>query len=118
MARLVVRGEDVIVRLSWREMAAARRRDVHVPLSAVHQVAIEPDWWRALRGERLRGVWIPGRLFLGTRRHPGGKDFVAIRARLPVVCVELVRPSPYVRLAVTDPHPEAAAHAVRTAAGI
>ncbi|WP_127355471.1 hypothetical protein [Actinacidiphila soli] len=118
MARLVVKGEDLIVRLPWWGKVAARSRDVHVPLSAVHQVAIEPDWWRALRGERIRGTWIPGMLSLGTRRHPRGKDFAAVRARRPVVCVELRRPSPYARLAVTDPNPEAAAHAVRSAAGI
>ena len=118
MARLVVKGEDLIVRLSWWEKAAARRRNVHVALSTVHQVAIEPDWWRALRGERVLGTWIPGVLSLGTRRYLHGKDFAAIRARRPVVCVELRRPSPYARLAVTDPDPEAAAHAVRTAAGI
>lgn len=118
MARLVVKGEDLIVRLPWWEKAAARRRDVHVPLSAVHQVTIEPDWWRALRGERGRGTWIPGVLSLGTRRHPHGKDFAAVRARRPVVRVELRHPSPYARLAVTHPDPEAVAHAVRTAAGI
>lgn len=118
MARLVVKGEDLIVRLSWWEKAAARRRNVHVPLSAVHQVAVEPDWWRALRGVHGRGTWIPDVLSLGTRPHPRGKDFAAVRAHRPVVCVELRRPSPYARLAVTDPDPEAAAHAVRAAAGI
>ncbi|WP_265737487.1 hypothetical protein [Actinacidiphila soli] len=43
MARLMVKGEDLIVRLPWWEKAAARRRNVHVPLSEVHQVAIETD---------------------------------------------------------------------------
>ncbi|TJZ93573.1 hypothetical protein [Actinacidiphila oryziradicis] len=118
MARLVVKGEDLIVRLSWWEKAAARRRNVHVPLSAVHQVAIEPDWWRALHGIPGRGTFIPGALSLGTRPHSRGKDFAAVRARRPVVCVELRHPSPYSRLAVTDPDPEATARAVRTAAGI
>ncbi|MDX6350933.1 MAG: hypothetical protein QOF84_5723 [Streptomyces sp.] len=118
MARLVVKGEDLVVRLSWWEKAAARRRNVHVPLSAVHQVTVEPDWWRALRGEGVRGTWIPGLFSFGTRRHPGGEDFAAVRARRPVVCVELCRPSPHARLAVTDPDPEAAARAVRTATGI
>ncbi|WP_405734727.1 hypothetical protein OG607_40875 [Streptomyces sp. NBC_01537] len=118
MARLVVKGEELIVRLLWWEKAAARHRDVHVPLSSVHQVAVEPDWWRALHGERGRGAWIPGVLSLGARRHSRGQDFTAVRARGPVLCVELRRPSRYTRLAVTDPDPEAAAHAVRTAAGI
>jgi hypothetical protein len=118
MARLVVKGEDLIVRLSWWEKVAARSGNVHVPLSAVHEVAIEPDWWRALHGVNGRGTWIPGVLSLGTRPHPGGKDFAAVRPRRPVVCVELRRPSAYSRLAVTDPDPEGAAAAVRTATGI
>jgi hypothetical protein len=118
MARLVINGEDLVVRLSWWEKVAARSRNVRVPLSAVHEVAVEPDWWRALRGENGRGAWIPGGLSLGTRPHPRGKDFAAVHARRPVVCVELRRPSTYSRLAVTDPDPEGAAGAVRTAAGI
>ncbi|MFJ9033022.1 hypothetical protein ACIRQP_31740 [Streptomyces sp. NPDC102274] len=70
------------------------------------------------RPDKGRGTWIPDMLSLGTRSHPRGKDFAAVRAHRPAVCVELRRPSPYARLAVTDPDPEAAAHAVRTAAGI
>jgi hypothetical protein len=118
MARLVVKGGDLIVRLSWWEKAAARRRNVHVPLSAVHQVAVEPDWWRALRGVPGRGTFIPGVLSLGTRPHPCGKDFAAVHAPRPVVCVELRHPSPYSRLAVTGPDPQATARTLRTVAGI
>ncbi|MFJ2190033.1 hypothetical protein ACIOJE_19195 [Kitasatospora sp. NPDC087861] len=120
MARLVVKGDDLIVDLSWWEKAAARRRDVRVPVSAIHQVSVEPDWWRALRGVRGRGTWIPGALFYGVRPHPQGKDFsaVRVRARRPAVCVDLWHSSPYARLAVTDPDPDSTVRAIRTAAGI
>jgi len=120
MARLVVEGDDLIVDLSWWEKAAARRRDVRVPVAAIHQVRVERDWWRALRGVRGRGTWIPGVLSYGIRPHPLGKDFTAVRVRAqrPVVCVDLWRPSPYTRLAVTDPDPDGTARAIRTAARI
>lgn len=120
MARLVVQGDDLIVDLSWWERAAARHRDVRAPVSAIHQVTVEPDWWRALRGVRGRGTWIPGVLSYGIRPHPQGKDFAAVRVRahLPVVCVDLRRPSPYARLAVTVPDPDGTARAIRTASGI
>ncbi|MFB7757406.1 hypothetical protein ACFC18_48835, partial [Streptomyces sp. NPDC056121] len=59
------------------------------PLTAVSRVTVEPDWWRALRGVPQRGVWIPETWCVGTRSHPAGMDFVAIRPGRPVVCVEL-----------------------------
>ncbi|MFD4400786.1 hypothetical protein [Kitasatospora sp. NPDC058478] len=52
MARLGVKGDDRIVDLSWWEKAAARRREVRAPVSTIHQVSVEPDWWHALRGVR------------------------------------------------------------------
>ncbi|MFD4400788.1 hypothetical protein [Kitasatospora sp. NPDC058478] len=120
MARLVVEGDELVATLSWWEKAAARRRDVRVPVPAIRQVTVEPDWWRALRGVRGRGTWIPGVLSIGTRPHPQGKDFAAVRARgrRPVVCVDLQSPSPCARLAVTDPDPDDTARAVRAAAGL
>ncbi|MCX5208216.1 hypothetical protein OG689_02650 [Kitasatospora sp. NBC_00240] len=120
MARLVVEGDELVVALSWWERPAAHRRDVRVPVSAIRQVTVEPDWWRALRGMRGRGTWIPGVLSIGTRTYPGGTDFAAVRARgrRPVVCVDLEGPSPCARLAVTDPDPAATARAVRAAAGL
>lgn len=101
MARILVRGDDLVVRLSWREKAAARRGSVRVPLAAVRRVTVEPAWWRALRGVVLRGVWIPGVLCVGTRGHPGGQDFVAVRPGRPVVCVELRPTAPFSLLAVS-----------------
>ncbi|WP_371478153.1 hypothetical protein [Kitasatospora sp. NBC_00315] len=120
MARLVVEGDDLIVDLSWWEKAAARRREVRVPVSAIHQVSVEPDWWRALRGVRGRGTWIPGVLSYGIRPHAREKDFAAVRvrARQPVVCVDLWGASPYARLAVTDPDPDDTVRAIRTATGV
>lgn len=106
MARVLVEGTDIVVRLSWREMAAARHREVRVPVSALRRLYIEPDWWRALRGERARGTCVPGKLCAGTRRVHEGQDFTLVRAGGPVLCVELRRSAPFSRLAISVRHPE------------
>ncbi|OAH09780.1 hypothetical protein [Streptomyces jeddahensis] len=116
MARLQVKGDDLVVRLSAAERLGARRRRLRVPLAAVEDVAVMEDWWRALRGEPETAVWLPGNYFVGVRRHPRGRDFAVMRMPRPVVSVDLGPLSPFARLVVSDPHPEAAASAIRTAA--
>ncbi|MFD7324416.1 hypothetical protein ACFV9D_25540 [Streptomyces sp. NPDC059875] len=113
MARVAVEGAEIVVRLSLRETLAARRRQVRVPLSALREVRVEPDWWRALRGLRGRGLWIPDRLCVGIRVLPDGRDFVAITPGEPVLCVELRRDAPFGRLAVCDPDPDRAVRELR-----
>ncbi|MFE5618814.1 hypothetical protein [Streptomyces sp. NPDC056470] len=109
MARVTVDDAGyIVVRLSPREKLAARRRDVRVPVGALREVRIEPDWWRALRGSRGRGLWIPDRICVGIRILPDGRDFVAVKPGAPVVCVELRRDAPFGRLAVSHPDPERA----------
>ncbi|MFE7395943.1 hypothetical protein [Streptomyces sp. NPDC057557] len=112
MARVVVEGTDIVVRLSWREKAATRHRDVRVPVSALARLHIEPDWWRALRGGCGRGTWIPGRLCAGIRHLQEGQDFALVRVGRPVLCVELRRGAPFSRLAVSVPDPEDAMRAL------
>ncbi|MDT9686876.1 hypothetical protein Q5762_00610 [Streptomyces sp. P9(2023)] len=113
MARVTVEGTDIVVRLSPREKLAARRRAVRVPVAALREVRVEPDWWRALRGRRGRGLWIPDRLLVGTRLLPDGRDFAAVKPGTPVVCVEFRRDAPFARLAVSDPDPERAVRELR-----
>ncbi|MEU9399900.1 hypothetical protein [Streptomyces sp. SID4985] len=98
MARMSVDGDELVVRLSLRERAAARHGDVRVPLAAVRRVTAEPGWWRALRGVPLRGT-----ARIGTRAHQAGTDFTVVRPGKPVVCVELRPPAPYRLLAVSVP---------------
>lgn len=117
MARLMTRGDELIVRLAWWEKIVARHGDVHVPLGAVTTIVAEPSWWRVLRGAEGRGVWVPDVLCVGEREVSGLKDFVAIRPRQrAAVCVEL-RPaaSPFARIAVSDRVPDATAATLRTA---
>ncbi|MFC8981113.1 hypothetical protein ACFU3J_07590 [Streptomyces sp. NPDC057411] len=116
MAHLLVQNDDVVVRLSWREALAARRKGVRVPLGDVREARVEPDWWRALRGSVERGRWRPGRFCTGTRRHATGVDFVAVRAPGPVAVVELFPGRGLARLAVSSVDPDGAVKAVRLAA--
>lgn len=82
MARLTVEGEGhstadgdgVVVRLSWPEALLTRRRELRMPWAAVKAVAVEPDWWRALRGTAVTGRCSPGRYCVGERLHPFGRD--------------------------------------------
>ncbi|MFF4350199.1 hypothetical protein [Streptomyces sp. NPDC001530] len=113
MARLLVDDDDLVVRLSWPEGLAARRRQVRVPLAALQRVAVETAWWRALRGEADSGTWIPDTLLAGVRRYQRRHDFVAIRPGRPVVVADLGSASPFARIAVTVPDPQATVDAIR-----
>lgn len=116
MARLVVENKDVVVRLPWREALIARRKEVRVPLTAVQDARVDPDWWRGLRGTTERGQWRPGRFCLGTWRHARGADFVAVRGAGPVAVVDLLPGGEFCRLSVSTADPEGAVQAVRIAA--
>lgn len=117
MARLVVErdadGWTVVVRLAWREALLARRRAVRVPRAWVAATGVEPDWWRAMRGTPVVGRCRPGRFCVGEREHVRGRDFVAVRAGVPVVLLDLRPPAPFVRLAVSVPDAGEAARALR-----
>lgn len=117
MARLVLErdadGWTVVVRLAWWEALLARRRAVRVPRAWVASAGVEPDWWRAMRGTPVVGRCRPGRFCVGEREHVLGRDFVAVRAGVPVVVLELRPPSPFVRLAVSVPEAEEAARSLR-----
>lgn len=118
VARLAVEGADLVVRLAWWEKVAARRGKVRVPLAAVQEVAIQPDWWRALRGVPARAsLVVPDGLYLGVWRHPGGEDFIAVRPRhRTVIHAELRGPcSPFAGIAVSVPHSRRTLSAIRTA---
>lgn len=122
VARLMVDGDDLVLRLAWWEKAIARRGDVRMPLAAVERTGIEPDWWRAVRGIRVRtrALVVPGMLCLGVWRHGGDQDFLALRRprRAPTVVVDLHdlrTAAPYARVAVTCPHASQTVTALDTA---
>ncbi|GGJ30287.1 hypothetical protein [Streptomyces brasiliensis] len=113
MARLVVDGTDLVVRLTPAEMLVARRREVRVPRTDVRHVVVEPDRWRGLRGVRRSGRWLPDRFCVGEWRHPDGRDFGAVRGRGPVVVAGLAPSAPFERLTVSVPDAESVVRAIR-----
>ncbi|MFD5394304.1 hypothetical protein ACFWJW_08745 [Streptomyces sp. NPDC127097] len=119
MARLLVDGDDLVMGLAWWEKLIARHGDVRVPLAAVEQVSIQPDWWRALRGIRVRtrALAVPGALCVGVWRHGEGQDFLALRRprRSPTVVVDLRTEAPYARIAVSCPPGSQTVSAINTA---
>jgi hypothetical protein len=118
MAKLIVDGPDLVVRLSPLEKLGALHRDVRVPLRAVRSVEAEPHPWEAVRGVRLAGTGIAGVVVLGTRYFTNGRDFVALVARRPAVRVELSDESPYEQLLVSVRDAESSVAAIRAATGV
>ncbi|MFD7443871.1 hypothetical protein [Streptomyces sp. NPDC059909] len=116
MAQLVADGDELVVRLAWWEKIVARRSSLRVPLVTVGSVAVQPDWWRALRGSRARGLSVPGGLCLGVWSHHDTQDFVAVRPRRgAVVCVALYRGAPFARISVSAPQAQRVAATIRAA---
>jgi hypothetical protein len=102
VASLEVESDELVIRLSGVEQAAALRREVRVPLASIHSVCAEPDPWGALRGIRAPGTGIPGVVAYGVRRVTGGApDFAAIHGCGPAVRVDLTPGAPFGRLVVT-----------------
>lgn len=118
MAKLTVEGGDLVLRLARWERLVAGTAPVRVPLTAVEDVAVLREPWRVFRGFRERGLLIPDRLCLGVWRHPGGRDFLALRTRAggAVVQVDLRGPSPFARIAVQSQKAPQTVASVRAAA--
>ncbi len=107
MAELIVDGDELVVRLSGWERAAAFHGDVTVPLSAVRELSVEARPWAVLRGIRAPGTGFPGVIAYGVRRLTGERpDFVAILRRRPVVRIELDPPAEFSRLLISVADPD------------
>jgi hypothetical protein len=119
MATLVVEGDELVVRMSGWERAAAFHDDVRVPVGAVRSVTMEPDPFGALRGIRAPGTGFPGVIAYGVRRIRGERpDFAAVLRRRPTVLVELDPPSEFARLLVSVDDGDATVAVVRAATGV
>jgi hypothetical protein len=89
VAQLVVDGADLVVHLSTREKIGGVHGDIRVPLTAIRSASVPRYPWLALRGWRMAGVGIPGRIALGTRRHGSGYDFCCVRKQERAVQVDV-----------------------------
>lgn len=117
VARLRIEGDDLAVRLSFREHIYAFHGDVVVPLSVIRSVSLPRMIWTDLRGWRSSGLTIPGKLAYGTRRHGVGYDFCAIRRLEPTVQIDLIGQR-YDYLIVSTPDADHAAAQIAAAAGV
>lgn len=88
MAKLVVDGGDLVVRLSLLEKLGAMRGDVRLPLADIRAVRVSNQPWSELRGMRAPGTGIPGVISLCTRRGDGIVDFAAVYRSSEAVVVE------------------------------
>jgi hypothetical protein len=114
VASVEVQADELVIRLSGVEQAAAMRREVRVPLAAIESVCAEPDPWGALRGVRAPGTGIPGVVAYGVRRVTGGApDFAAVQGCGPAVRIDLAPGAPFGRLVVTVDDTERVVAAVR-----
>jgi hypothetical protein len=89
MARLLIDGRDLVLSMTTREKVAAFHGNIRIPLTAVQSARAVKYPWPTLRGWRMAGITIPGRVALGTRRHGGGFDFCAFHRRQEAVQVDL-----------------------------
>ena len=108
MARLVVEGADLVVRLSLLEkLGAFAGHDPRVPLTAVQIARVTGDPWRDLRGLRAPGTGFPGVIMLGTTRARGVHDFAAVYGHRRGVVVDL-KGAPWTRFVIScrDDAPE------------
>ena len=114
MATLLVDGDDLVLRLRWREKVWGFHGDLRVPLSWVRSVRVLRDPWPEMRGWRMAGVAIPRTFAFGTRRHADGYDFTVVSGPRPAVQVELSQ-GRFERLIVSAADP---ADAVSTAGDV
>lgn len=120
MARLLIDGSDLVLSLTSREKVAGFHANIRVPLTAVRSARAVKYPWPTLRGWRMAGIGIPGRLALGTRRHGDGFDFCALHRRQQAVQVDL-NAGRFSRLIVGVPassDPQSEADRIADAAGV
>jgi len=89
MAKLVVRGEELVLHMPIRQKIASFHGDLGVPLTAVQSVRLLEKPWLELRGRRMAGIAFPGSISMGTRIHADGYDFCVLRRVQPAIQVDL-----------------------------
>jgi len=115
VARLDYGGELLWLQLSLLErFGASVRQDLVVPLTAVQSVRVTEHVWDELRGIRSPGTTLRGVLALGTRRHPLGRDFVAVYGKGRALVIELAGVR-FLRLVVSSRDAAGVADEIRSA---
>ncbi|WP_430334975.1 alpha/beta hydrolase [Rhodococcus sp. ACT016] len=87
MAEMTVTSSGLMVALSRGEKIAALRGDVRIPLSQIRDVDVLADAFTNIRGRRVPGLAVPGRIRIGTWRGGRLRTFVVARRGVPAVRV-------------------------------
>ena len=90
MAKVIERGNNLILKLSWLEKIGAFHKDIVVSKDKLIKTTVFQNPWskEVLKGVRAPGTGIPYVILLGTMKYRGGKDFTAIYKRRPVTVYE------------------------------
>ena len=90
MAELTREGNELVLSLTNWERFAALHSSPRVSISKIKSVSAHEKMWRwgIYRGVRAPGSVLPWRIFCGTLRYWGGKDFVAVSGRGPGFVIE------------------------------
>jgi hypothetical protein len=83
MARLLLEGNDLVLKLSFWEKVWSLHSNPRTPIGSVEKVEFVDTLWssKVLRGVRAPGTGIPYVVLLGTMRGRRYRDFVALKGR-------------------------------------
>lgn len=120
MTTLTIDDDRAVICLTGRQSVMALARQVSVPVSAITAVEVIPDGGAIDLGWRVGGTALPRRLWFGRFRRRGkGRTFAAVYAGEPAVVLRTkAGATDWDKLVLTIEDPEAAAAAVRSAAGL
>jgi hypothetical protein len=110
--------QHLIVHLTPAEKFWSFHRDLAVPLTSILKVRTNRKPWLDLRGWRVTGINLQGKMSRGTRRHGSGYDFIYVTADDEAVEVELAPTGRYERLTLSVPDADAEVRRIAAAAGI
>lgn len=91
MAELVIEGDDLVLRLSAFEKAAALHRDLRFPVVSVAAIDVADKPFELVRGFRAAGMSIPRRVAIGTFRRLALTRFIVLKGAGPAVHITFAR---------------------------
>lgn len=114
MARILVEGENLIVKLGIVDTMLSVRSTMQIPLTAVERVYFDPFVGEEPRGIKAPGTHLPGVVTKGTFHCEGVKTFWNVWRGTSAVVVELSGQK-FDRLVIDHNEPEAIAQKIEAA---
>lgn len=114
MAKVEVRGDELLVSLSKVESILAAHGSFAVRVADVIGVTVDPGVGSESKGLRAPGTCVPGLLTLGTYFHQGARTFWCIRRGSKAVSISLTG-SAFDRLVIDVADPYGVAESINRA---